>query len=840
MKKVLFISMITQCLFIFSCFNRHGPVTPGTTSETGALQVSVNIGKVGALIKAKNRATIEMTKLFVTLSANSQDTIFDTLLLTGGNQERTERKTYTGLTALVDEEIVSWTLNTTALDQNGIVIHAGDTAFTLLPDDTVDIALFMDAQYSMLVANFYPIRDSVTHCALLVDTYTRADTTFPRQSLVGDTVTLSFDYLTADASGISHHIKLDVYGEISGEELLLYTGDTTIITKSGEDAGYQIILNYVGPSTLYAAVNMFVSLGKVGTVTINGILSKNGTLYVDSSASGSNSGQSWSDAFTNLQSALANAQVGTVIKIAQGTYSPHATDRSTSFELRNGIKLLGGYPRGGGERDSALYSQTILTGDIQGDGDSSNNSSTVVKVIDCDAHTQLNGVTICNGYGNIPGTGIQIINGSPTITNCTFRNNTTDIDDIDDIDTCFGGMMFLSNSSPVISNSVFTKNRLYTYALSMGATIASLNGTPVIDNCSFSNNDNYSSHSHGGLIYLTGGDIVNSSFNNNNSPSSFESVVMGGIIYLENGKLTDCSFSKNTISGTFVSGGMVYMNDGILSGCTFSDLIENDVNPSFYGGAVSMVNGSIYNCTFSNNHISATMNDGGAIYMTNGSVDRCIFTNNGCRAEVGDGGAIEMLNGSIKNSIFSNNFCNNLDFSYGGAIEMFKGTVTNCTFSGNYCTPIAGGGGGAICMVSGFLTNCTFTQNNVISETITNGGGALYLPSTRDKTITNCIFWNDSADSNSEILGDATSIKNCIVQGGYNGSGIVDSIIDMDPLLGTLTNNGGFVPTIAIDPASPARNSGTTAVPAGIAISTDARGFPRSDGHPDIGAFEVQ
>jgi phosphate-selective porin len=40
--------------------------------------------------------------------------------------------------------------------------------------------------------------------------------------------------------------------------------------------------------------------------------------------------------------------------------------------------------------------------------------------------------------------------------------------------------------------------------------------------------------------------------------------------------------------------------------------------------------------------------------------------------------------------------------------------------------------------------------------------------------------------------------------------------------------------------SSSAQNAGTTSVPTGVDISLDARGMPRSDGFPDIGAYEIQ
>jgi hypothetical protein len=72
--------------------------------------------------------------------------------------------------------------------------------------------------------------------------------------------------------------------------------------------------------------------------------------YVDASATGSNDGSSWANAYTNLSLALAFSSFGTQLWIAEGTYLPTAgTDRSQSFTLRDGVSLYGGFPLGGGD-----------------------------------------------------------------------------------------------------------------------------------------------------------------------------------------------------------------------------------------------------------------------------------------------------------------------------------------------------------------------------------------------------------------------------------------------------------------------------------------------------------
>ena len=65
-------------------------------------------------------------------------------------------------------------------------------------------------------------------------------------------------------------------------------------------------------------------------------------IYVDSGATtGNNDGSSWTDAFTDLQDALAASLRGDQIWVKAGEYKPHAgSDRSISFELKNGVENL--------------------------------------------------------------------------------------------------------------------------------------------------------------------------------------------------------------------------------------------------------------------------------------------------------------------------------------------------------------------------------------------------------------------------------------------------------------------------------------------------------------------
>ncbi|MBF0245139.1 MAG: hypothetical protein HQL31_07680, partial [Planctomycetes bacterium] len=95
-----------------------------------------------------------------------------------------------------------------------------------------------------------------------------------------------------------------------------------------------------------------------------------GVIYVHHAATGANNGSSWADAFSGelgVQNALAAAQSGDDIWVAQGTYKPTSgTDRNIWFVMKAGVELYGGFL--GNETDQEQRDweirQTILSGEI--------------------------------------------------------------------------------------------------------------------------------------------------------------------------------------------------------------------------------------------------------------------------------------------------------------------------------------------------------------------------------------------------------------------------------------------------------------------------------------------
>ena len=90
------------------------------------------------------------------------------------------------------------------------------------------------------------------------------------------------------------------------------------------------------------------------------------TVYVDSSATGNNSGESWANAYKNFSSALIELNfctLGTTIQVAKGTYT---VPLNTIYKFdKSGAIILGGYPTGGGTTRNSTANRVILKGNVQ-------------------------------------------------------------------------------------------------------------------------------------------------------------------------------------------------------------------------------------------------------------------------------------------------------------------------------------------------------------------------------------------------------------------------------------------------------------------------------------------
>ena len=158
------------------------------------------------------------------------------------------------------------------------------------------------------------------------------------------------------------------------------------------------------------------------------------TIHVDDSATGPvHDGSDWCSAHTDLQDALDRARPDDVILVAEGRYlADRGTgDTTISFELRGGIRLVGGFAGCGAPdpdaRDPRAF-VTVLSGDLEGDdvGDRarrSDNSDTIVRAWSLDAPASVDGFHLSGANAGFFGAAISVRDGNLEVTDCFFSGN---------------------------------------------------------------------------------------------------------------------------------------------------------------------------------------------------------------------------------------------------------------------------------------------------------------------------------------------------------------------------------------------------------------------------------
>jgi hypothetical protein len=262
-------------------------------------------------------------------------------------------------------------------------------------------------------------------------------------------------------------------------------------------------------------------------------------LYVNDDAAGNNNGTSWTDAFNDLQDALAlagNCPNVTEIWVAEGTYKPtNGTNRNISFSMKSGVAIYGGFPNAGnpGLNDRNWESNvTTLSGDIGALGDNSDNTYHVISNNNgLDNTAILHGFTVSGGnenraYPNGAGGGIYNYTSSPTISHCIFTGN----------NARYGGGMANTSASPTITNCAFLSNS----AIENSGAMSNNGGTPTINNCWFQ--ENFTSGQAGAISNLGASPLISNCIFLANS-----AIQNGGAIRNNSSSptITNCTFYGN-------------------------------------------------------------------------------------------------------------------------------------------------------------------------------------------------------------------------------------------------------------------------------------------------------
>ncbi len=323
-------------------------------------------------------------------------------------------------------------------------------------------------------------------------------------------------------------------------------------------------------------------------------------IFVDSSITISGNGKAWSSAYKRLSDALsfANYNKGNyTINVAQGTYLPTdvngttTKNRDSSFIIyRKGINIFGGFPAGGGARNSKQY-VTRLSGDIGNAGNVDDNLYHVLLVA-INSNTSdsllLDGINIEGGNAN--STTTDIVNG------ISFSNSS-------------GGGIFINNNSGTTINNVY------------------------INNCLIQNNN--SSESGGGIQDYNCTISMIGSFIYNNSTTKWGAGVnneAGGSIIFMNDVFANNYNSNGLGGGVRVSGS----NDSNqIINCTFTNngaQTGGAIRVASLGTATLYVHNCIFNGNYSGSDFTSTKADiSNGLSDANLSIDfSCIQSNQNC------------------------------------------------------------------------------------------------------------------------------------------------------------------------------------------------------------------
>jgi len=315
-------------------------------------------------------------------------------------------------------------------------------------------------------------------------------------------------------------------------------------------------------------------------------------------------------------------------------------------------------------------------------------------------------------------------------------------------------------------------------------------------------------------------------------------VASGASLTLNSLTLTNANSGPNAIGGAINSLGTLTVDNSTFTNDTTSGVGPNQTPSSGSSGGAIYSEGtlSVTNSTFTGNSSTNSLGSGGAIATTGlTTILDSTFTNNSAN---GDGGAVNGNNTpGIGASVFTGDtFSGNQATNLGGALAFGSNngaTITNSTFDGNW-TPSTGDGS-AIYTFTGVDLSYDTIAGNTGSPAL---GGALSIIGTILDNTVNCA-------GNVAVTDDGANLTyNVAQQAAADAAGVCGTtpLVNGDPKLGSLANNGGPTQTMALLAGSPAIHvTGSCTDVFENAVTTDQRGLPRPQGKGcSIGAFEPQ
>ena len=427
-----------------------------------------------------------------------------------------------------------------------------------------------------------------------------------------------------------------------------------------------------------------------------------------------------------------------------------------------------------------------------------------------------NGVTIEEGSLNIEesdiennsDTGIRNRSGNPEIRNSNITGNRTGIDNDNSYSYDYGATVVVEQST-ISGNADGIRNY----------------STAIINNSTIVSNTPNDSNPYAGTGIFNRGSITidNSTIADN----------LGGGISNYSSNPDSMTINNSTITGN-QDGGITNLGNLEINKTTISE------NFADFGGGID--------------------NDSGSVIINDSIISNNSATYGGGGIENSDRSNLEVVSSVITNNVSVGNTRNE---GYGGGIDNSgSATIVNSTISGNSASGSGGGINNNPFYSNYYETGLTIANSTITGNSASEGSGiynGVYTNNyygetyTSNATITSTIIAGNESDRDVAGESEFTSNGNNLIGNGDGASGFSDGVNGdiigttanaIDPLLGTLQDNGGATPTVALLTGSPAIDAGSNP----LNLTTDQRGsgFPRTvDGDGDgvaavdIGAFEA-
>lgn len=581
-----------------------------------------------------------------------------------------------------------------------------------------------------------------------------------------------------------------------------------------------------------------------------------GRLYVNQNATGANTGQGWTDAYTNLKTALTAAKAGDEIWVAEGTYKPAAPGSNpniATFLINKDLKLYGGFAGTEcylSERDVALH-PTVLSGDLNGDdipddfaANRTDNSRNVIRIESgITSETRIDGFTISNGQAQSTtgfGAGIRST-GAPVIRHCVFTQNYA---------ASSGAGLFLFNANAAgakVEHCQFIKNRAVDWTGGGGIYVRNVQGNGVAVSESVFQ-ENTGGRGSGLSSYNSNLRVTGSTFKDNVNQQQG-----GGLWFCCDNysnlslKVDQCAFEGNKSS---FGGGLYFLAlDGTQSPSahlTRSTFKNNSVLPNLPGwdqaggGLGIIVDTSVNNtsvkidsCLIKGN--TSSQGDAGLFVYSDGNfsnvlIENCLIEGNASTA-YGAGVGWYPRGTDFQATVRNTRIVNNQSVDNGGAVNFRQlepvGVFPNNAFALFENCLIAGNTSAGAAVSADSTPNLLFLNSTIANNT----GGGIQLSDHSGLTLQNTILYNPG-------FAEYTVLTNDVTVTSLGGNLIGDSSLFNHALSYDLQNADPLFAgpdDYRLSDNSPAIDKG---VDRGNLPTLDLAGNDRVNGCVDIGAYE--